>query len=111
MREPSIWELSEQIKAMDRAHREMFARIEAVLAGLDGKYLRADVYGARHDGLRSEVRAVADRVTEVDNRLGSEIADIRGSQRWQARAAVTGVIFPIVVTIVVAIVLAGGGLG
>lgn len=107
-REPSIWELSEQIKAMDSHHREGLAEIKATLAGLDRVYMRTDVYQARHEALRNEVGGVRTSVTEVDNRLGAEIAEIKSGYRWVSRAAITGLLLPVLVAIIVAIALSGG---
>lgn len=107
-REPSIWELSEQIKAMDRAHREGIAELKASFSTLDRVYMRTDVYLARHEALRNEVAAVSLRLTEVDNRHGEEIANIQGSYRWVSRAAFTGLLLPVLVAIIVAVALSGG---
>lgn len=107
-REPSIWELSERIQAMDRHHRESFAELKAILGSLDRTYLRSDVYEARHQALRDEVGVVNSRLTEVDNRHGEEIADMRAGNRWVGRAAITGILLPIIATVIAALVLSGG---
>jgi hypothetical protein len=107
-REPSIWELSEQIRAMDRNHREGLAEIKATLAALDRVYLRSDVYQARHQALRDEVATVAARLAEVDARHGDEIGEMRSGYRWVSRAAITGLLLPVLATIIAAIALSGG---
>lgn len=108
MREPSTWELSEQIQAMDRHHREGLAEIKATLGALDRVYMRTDVYQARHEALRNEVGGVSTRLTETDNRLGAEIAEIKAGYRWVSRAAITGLLLPILATIIAALALSGG---
>lgn len=107
-REPSIWELSERIQAMDRHNREGLAEIKTALGSLDRTYMRADVYQARHQALRDEVAAVNVRLTEVDNRHGDEIADIKNGYRWVSRAAITGLLLPVLATIIAALALSGG---
>lgn len=107
-REPSIWELSERIQAMDRHNREGLAEIKAILGGLDRTYMRTDVYQARHQALRDEVASVSSRLTEVDNRHGEEIAEMKSGYRWVSRAAITGLLLPVLATIIAALALSGG---
>lgn len=67
-----------------KANQDLFAKIEST-------FVRQDVYDARHSILISRVDKVEERST------------------WLGRTAVTALLLPILVTIVVAVVLAGGG--
>jgi hypothetical protein len=67
-----------------QANHDMFAKIEST-------FVRQDVYDARHAIVLTRLDKVEERGT------------------WLGRTAVTALLLPILVTIVVAVILAGGG--
>lgn len=94
-REPSTDELAEDLarieRAVERGASETRAAIEALAAKMEQTYVRQDVYDARHSILMSRVDKVEERST------------------WLGRTAVTALLLPILVAIVAAVILAGGG--
>lgn len=90
MREPSPLELAEDLKDLTTAIREHTKQVNARFDGLAGTFIPREVYEAYHAALRQEV-------ARLDNKL-----------TWATRAAVTGILFPVVVSVIVALVLLVG---
>ena len=71
-------------------------------------YLRVDVYEARHTSLRGEVALqLAAMQTSINNAHQLATA-VDGRLTWVARAAIGGLLFPVIAAVVAALLLAGG---
>lgn len=95
-RDPSPGELADDL-----------AELKAMLAALTAKidslpYLRVDVYEARHTSLRDQI---ALQLADYERRM----KQLEDRSTWVARAAITGVLLPVIVALVVGVLLAGGG--
>ena len=86
MREPSGLELAEDIRQLTRAIEALTKRFD----DLGQTYLPREVYEAHH-------QALADKVARIDSRT-----------TWIGRAAITGLAFPVLVAIIVAVIFTLG---
>lgn len=86
MREPSGLELAEDIRQLTRAIEALTKRFD----DLGQTYLPRELYEAHHTTLANEVTRQARQLT------------------WIGRAAVTGLLFPVVVAVIVAVIFAVG---
>lgn len=90
MSEPSPAEMMRRIE-------ELLAEVKDVKRTIETTYTRSDVYAAQRAGDRAEVRALR------------EDLDIIAAQRRQlVMLALSGLLLPVIVSIVVALVLGGG---
>ena len=90
MSEPSPAEMMSRIE-------ELLAEVKDVKRTIETTYTRSDVYAAQRAGDRAEVRALR------------EDLDIIAAQRRQlVMLALSGLLLPVIVSIVVALVLGGG---
>lgn len=102
-RDPSPGELADDLAELKQMLHELTVKIDNL------PYLRVDVYEARHTSLRGEVALqLAAMQTSINNAHSLAVA-VDGRLTWVARAAVGGLLFPIIVAIVVGVLLAGGG--
>jgi hypothetical protein len=86
-REVSTAELAEDVKNLTAAVERFNDTIEKLTERIEGTYLRKDVYEIAHSQLVTQVAA-------MDGRLS-----------WASRAAITGVLFPIVAGIVAVLIV------
>lgn len=86
MREPSGLELAEDIRQLTRAIEALTRRFD----DLGATYLPREVYEARHQSLVDEV-----------TRQGRQLT-------WIGRAAVTGLLFPVLTAVIVAVIFLAG---
>lgn len=77
--------LGEVVRRLD----DVIRRLDGLTARLDDTYLRKDVYEVRHKNLREDVDQILD------------------GQQWNRRLAVSGIVVPILATIIAAVLLAG----
>lgn len=84
-------DLAEIKAAIAASARDTRAAIDALVVRIESTYVRRDVYEARHIALLEKVSKVEERHT------------------WVSRTALTALFLPIMVTIVAAILLSGGG--
>ena len=101
-RDPSPGELADDL-----------AELKAMLLAINTKidtlpYLRVDVYEARHTSLRSEVALQMAAMQTSVNTAHSLALAVDGRLTWVARAAIGGLLFPIIAGVVAALLLAGG---
>jgi len=94
-RVPEPGELAEDLArieaAVERGSAEMRRAFDVLSTRIESTYVRQDVYDLAHRNLEGRVRTVEDRHT------------------WLARTSITALVLPILVAIVAAIILAGGG--
>lgn len=94
-RVPDPSELAEDLarieRAVERGAAEMRQAFEALAARIETTYVRRDVYDAKHRILEVRVGKVEERYT------------------WIGRTAITALVLPILVGVVVAVILATGG--
>lgn len=99
-REPSPGELAEDIAKLDRKLDILVDRIDAKFDRLDSNitknYPRSDLYAANRAADLSRVESADRRVAAVEERL-----------TWVGRAAVTGLLLPVLVAIIVGVILVG----
>lgn len=86
MREPSGLELAEDIRQLTRAIEALTRRFDE----LGQTYLPREVYEAHHQALADEVARQARQLT------------------WIGRAAVSGLLFPILTAVIIAVIFALG---
>jgi hypothetical protein len=94
-RVPDPSELAEDLarieRAVERGAAETRKAIDALALRIESTYVRQDLYDARHTALTERVSKVEDRHT------------------WIARTSITALLLPILVGVVVAVILASGG--
>lgn len=94
-REPTLGEVADDLRelrdAVDKNGDELRRAVDRLTEQIAETYVRKDVYEARHGTL-------IDRVAKVEER-----------QTWSTRTAVTALLLPILVAVIVALVLTGGG--
>lgn len=92
--EPTLGEISKDLRALKKESAEDMDDLKKSLARLvdavERTYVRLDVY-------RAEQESVQRRVDRVEERL-----------TWVSRAAVTGLLLPALVTLILALFMAGG---
>lgn len=93
-RVPDPGELAEDLaeikRAVERGARDTRLAIDALASRIESTYVRKDVYEARHATLVDKVGKFEDRLT------------------WSFRTAVTALVLPILVGVVLTIILSGG---
>lgn len=93
-REVTPEELREDLEEVKAGVRNIIERFDR----LDQLYLRRDV--AEEQARRRDVEFKA---------LRSEVAGLASRAQWAFRAAATGVLFPVLVAVIIAFLLRGGG--
>ena len=83
-REPTLGEIAEDL-------RDLMRSVDRLTETVERTYVRLDVYRAEQTGIVERVRRMEDRLT------------------WVGRAAVTGLLLPILVAVILALILTGGG--
>lgn len=95
-RVPDASELAEDLarieRAVERGAAETRKAIDALALRIESTYVRQDLYDARHSALMDRMSKMEDRHT------------------WMARTSITALVLPVLVGIVVAVILASGGI-
>lgn len=93
-REPTLGEIAEDL-----------SEIKSILSNLPDHiartYVRQDVYNARHDALRAAVDSAQLSMTK-------RIEELEASLKWAWRTAVTGLMLPMIVAVLTALIVALG---
>lgn len=89
-REPSLAELAEDVREMREENRSYQRELKADLESRDSKFLRTDLY---------EAHRTADR---------AEVSDLQQWRTFMTRAAVTAVLSPVLVAVVLYFLLGPG---
>lgn len=97
MDEVTTGELSRRIEAMERHMQEQFRQVTHAINSQ--QFVHNDRYAA-------EQRGIAERM----NIMQTDINELKESRQWTARAIVVSFLFPITVAVIVAALIARGGM-
>ncbi|HTF53602.1 MAG TPA: hypothetical protein VK735_39670 [Pseudonocardia sp.] len=97
--EPTIGELSRRLDRFEE-------RYGAERRSADARHLDAQVYVAERNHLQAQLMDNAADLASAVERLQRQVDDLKGRLTWAWRAALTGLVFPILVAIIAAAVIA-----
>ena len=97
MDEITTGEVSRRLETLERHMQQQFRNVTDAISALS--FVHNDRYAA-------EQRGVAERLNSMQN----EINELKEARQWQARAVVVSFLFPIAVAVIVAALIARGGM-